>query len=56
MQGSRLDFMKRKKVKLTAERVGGKGEQQQEEQRGQGRGGGRVMEEVEEGLTWDGII
>lgn len=31
MQGSRLDFMKRKEAKHTAERVGGKGEWQQEE-------------------------
>lgn len=30
MQGSRLDFMKRKEVKRAAEGVGGKGEQQQE--------------------------
>lgn len=42
MQGSRLDFLKRKEARLTAERVGGKGEQQQEEWRGraeQSRGG-----------------
>ena len=61
MQGSRLDFMKRKEAKHTAERVGGKGEWQQEEwkkkkskrgrRKSDGRGGGG-----REGLTWDGII
>lgn len=47
MQGSRLDFLKRKEARLTAERVGGKGEQQQEEWRGraeQRRGGRRKGE------------
>lgn len=58
MRGSRLDFMKRKEAKNTAERVGGKREQQQEERRGRARGGGEreMREGDEEGLTWDGII
>ena len=64
MQGSRLDFMKRKEAKHTAERVGGKGEWQQEEwkkkskrgrRKSDGRGGGG-REGGREGLTWDGII
>jgi len=58
MQGSRLDFMKRKEVKHTAERVGGKGEQQLEEQRGRARrGGGRAMEGEDEGVDvgWNNL-
>lgn len=52
MRGSRLDFMKRKEVKRTAERVGGKGEQQQRGRASEGRRG----ELMEEGLMLDGII